>query len=331
MPPLVSIIIPCFNCKQFIADTIESALRQTYPVVEVIVIDDGSTDGSDDVIATLSDQIVSRRIPNQGACVARNIGLRIAQGQYIQYLDADDLLHHTKLDQQMDAILRSDADTVFCDGSIIPKGDLMEKLYRRPFRMGDDPVEFMCSGILQTSAPIHRKIDLDRIGGWDESLPCAQDLDLHLRLACDGMTFEHLPETLYIVRRVAGSISSNYVEVMEQIGGIFQKAKIKLEAEGTLTDRRSRALAGRLATTARHLLAINHNDLAKKYFVQAKTIHPDGGLDLAYNRKSRALRKVIGSVWTERFVSLRRLLLFDHRTVKYLSRSQGSTHHRLRV
>ncbi|MBK8909688.1 MAG: glycosyltransferase [Rhodospirillales bacterium] len=90
--PLVSIIIPCWNAEAFVGEAIDSALAQTYRNAEVIVIDDGSTDGSLEVIKSYGDRIRWETGPNRGAPAARNRGLALAAGAYVLFLDADDLL-----------------------------------------------------------------------------------------------------------------------------------------------------------------------------------------------------------------------------------------------
>ena len=92
MQPLVSILIPCYNAERWVGQAIESALAQTWPNKEVIVVDDGSTDGSLEVIKSFGDRIKWETGPNRGGNVARNRLLELSHGEWIQYLDADDYL-----------------------------------------------------------------------------------------------------------------------------------------------------------------------------------------------------------------------------------------------
>jgi len=104
MTPLVSILIPAYNAQRWIADTIQSALAQTWPRKEIIVVDDGSTDQTLSVARRFASRTVSVVAqPNQGASAARNKALELCQGDYIQWLDADDLLSPDKIVRQMDA------------------------------------------------------------------------------------------------------------------------------------------------------------------------------------------------------------------------------------
>ncbi len=105
MPPLVSILIPAHNCEKWIAETVRSALSQTWPTKEIIIVDDGSTDATLSIakqFESASVQVISQE--NRGASAARNMAYRHAQGSFIQWLDADDLLDRHKISQQMRAV-----------------------------------------------------------------------------------------------------------------------------------------------------------------------------------------------------------------------------------
>src|SRR5437868_11251554 len=97
---LVSILIPCYNAERWVAQAIESALSQTWPEKEVIVVDDGSTDGSLDVIKRFGHLIQWETGPNRGANPTRNRLLELAEGDWLQYLDADDYLMPRKIERQ---------------------------------------------------------------------------------------------------------------------------------------------------------------------------------------------------------------------------------------
>src|SRR5579875_322194 len=102
MHPLISIIIPLYNAEKYIIETIDSALQQSYKNIEIIIIDDGSTDSSFNVAETYkSDNIIVVKQENKGASAARNHGLKLAKGEYIQFLDADDILDVNKIEYQI--------------------------------------------------------------------------------------------------------------------------------------------------------------------------------------------------------------------------------------
>ena len=92
LPGLVSIVIPCYNAERFLAEALESAFLQSYPSTEIIVVDDGSTDRTADLIRAYGDSVLADFGSHGGASAARNRGTALARGEFIQYLDADDLL-----------------------------------------------------------------------------------------------------------------------------------------------------------------------------------------------------------------------------------------------
>src|SRR5689334_13854684 len=112
--PLISILIPCHNAEQWVSQSISSALAQTWLNKEVIVVDDGSTDRSLEIIRSFGDAIRVEAGPNRGANPARNRLLELAQGQWLQYLDADDYLLETKVADQLTAIHgEADIDVIY--------------------------------------------------------------------------------------------------------------------------------------------------------------------------------------------------------------------------
>src|SRR2546428_1968701 len=101
MEPLVSVIIPCFNASEWIREALNSVVAQNYDNLEIIAIDDGSTDDSGDIIRDEFGFVRLVRTPNRGVSRARNLGTRLSSGQFCQYLDADDVLAADKIRKQM--------------------------------------------------------------------------------------------------------------------------------------------------------------------------------------------------------------------------------------
>ncbi len=300
--PVISIIIPCYNGERLVAEAIESALGQTYPQTEVIVIDDGSTDRSLDVIKSFGDRIRHETGPNRGACAARNRGIELAQGEVIQFLDADDVLFPHKIERQLPPLLESRNRLVFCDG--YRQGESGEKLSAHVrHQPTSDPVTFMLKDGLPTPGPLHWKKNLVRVGGFREDLPCSQERDLHLRLAAAGIEFVRVPEALYLIRRQQGSISADGMRVVRQHLGIVEPVFNELSQRGEMTPARALQFAGLLAGDARKLWSHGEYDLARRYTAAAHGMHPSGGIDIAYSRPTRLIRRVLGMGLTEKLVS----------------------------
>ncbi len=152
---LVSIIIPCFNAEEYIRETIESCLNQSHGQVEVIVVDDGSKDGSLDVLSEFGKAIRWERQENAGACVARNRGFALARGDWIQFLDADDLLDEKKLERQLPFAQQNLETLTYTDGRYLGNGQAHPHHARTD--TSDDALIFMLRGGLPTPAPLHRR------------------------------------------------------------------------------------------------------------------------------------------------------------------------------
>jgi glycosyltransferase involved in cell wall biosynthesis len=296
--PLVSVVIPCYNARHWVSDAIQSALTQTYPRVEVIVVDDGSSDGTTDVLRSFGKQIRWETGPNSGASAARNRGLRRAAGEWIQFLDADDLLHPEKLTLQMPLVVANDRSIVYCDRQTHALGNPQESRVDSPTLLAD-PIVFALSKIVSLPAPVISRVFLQEIGGFRESLPCVQDYDLFLRLACAGATFRHLPEVLVTVRRVPNSVSSDIARLFDNWLDVYWTAYNLLDRAGELTDDRSEAFAARLVNDARWCLRLGLKQRAFERFAAAERMHATGGLKRGYGRAALVMRAVLGPVFTE--------------------------------
>jgi glycosyltransferase involved in cell wall biosynthesis len=200
---LVSIIIPCFNNGQFIAEAIDSALAQSYPACETVVIDDGSTDSSLGIIKSYGSRIRWRSKANGGASAARNDGLELARGEYIQFLDGDDLLVPDAVARRLEA-MSADCDAVFGDmRSIDEHGEFDGILLRHesPSWPPADLPAYIVMNNIRTPEPIHRRGNVYRAGGFDEALPRSQEPDFHLRMHFLGHRFRHIPAYVALRRQ----------------------------------------------------------------------------------------------------------------------------------
>jgi glycosyltransferase involved in cell wall biosynthesis len=200
MKPLVSVIIPCYNAEPYVAEAIASALNQTYPNVEVIVVDDGSGDGSVEVIRSFGDRVRLEQIDHRGACAARNRGLNLSQGEFIQFLDADDVLLPHKLELQVPVLRSGQADLVFCNGYLF--GDdrpprPIKKLLALPSPLGVNSFLYCLSNGFGTEGPLHRRQCLEQVGGFREGLQGGQESELHIRLGMSGIKLYKLDDFLF--------------------------------------------------------------------------------------------------------------------------------------
>lgn len=305
--PVVSIVIPCFNAERTIADAIQSALCQTYPRTEVIVVDDGSTDGSLEIIRSFGNVVRWLSGPNRGACAARNRGIAASRGAMIQFLDADDILLSEKIQRQVDAALVGQQQICYCDGEVL--GDCAGAPYQsfRAECSGIDPVVFVLRNQLPTPAPLHLRTMLERVRGFNEQLPCSQERDLHLRLAAHGATFLHVPETLYLVRRMPNGISSDPLRVLDQHKYVFGSVYDYLKETDSLTDEHAEAFAGARLIDGVQYLRLGRRDKAQACFRDAYLMHHTGGRNVLFRtRLGRAVHKVCGPMNAYRVAQARK-------------------------
>ena len=189
----VTIGIPCFNAARWIAASVESALAQTWPEKEVIVVDDGSTDGSTGILEKFGAAIRLVRTDHRGGNHARNEALRHATGEWLQFLDADDYLEPEKLARQFaEADGGAAADVIYSPTWMEDtRTGHRERGVLDPTR--DLYVQWITWQLPQTGGCLWRRSALDSLGGWKESQPCCQEHELYLRALQAGLRFVFAP------------------------------------------------------------------------------------------------------------------------------------------
>jgi glycosyltransferase involved in cell wall biosynthesis len=208
---LVSVVIPTYNYARFVGEAVESALGQTYPSVEVIVVDDGSTDETQDVLRKFGKAIINVRKANQGLSAARNTGIAHAHGAFIAFLDSDDIWLPEKLTRQL--ALFDGAPTVGlvgCNGFLIRQnGEIFDTLRYEPAIARPKLLRKLLMGncISGGSNACIRRECLEKVGGFDESLRSAEDWDMWLRIV-SHYDVRFASEPLVKVRITENSMSS---------------------------------------------------------------------------------------------------------------------------
>lgn len=261
---LVSIIIPCFNAERWIAEAIDSALKQTYPQVEVIVIDDGSTDGSLDIIKRYENKIRWESKENQGGNYARNRGFSLSTGSYIQYLDADDYLLPQKIEKQTACLLESGADAIYGDWRHQQHLDdgtsVLEGIKTSGYK--EDVLEALLSGWwVSPACLLFTRTAVEKAGGWDEQLQAGQDRDFFTAVAMSGAVVVYQPECDSIYRRygnvtVSTQSKGRYLSNHQRI---LEKNEQQLSNNGKLTEKYQKALAQSYFILARACLETDWN------------------------------------------------------------------------
>jgi glycosyltransferase involved in cell wall biosynthesis len=218
--PLVSVIIPAYNAEHFITRTLESVLNQTYQNIEVLVVDDGSSDRTPEIVhhfAEIDARIILFQQSNAGVAAARNLAIQHAKGEFIAPLDADDIWYPGNLEKQIKCILSSDLDVgvVYSWSLDVDENDSPIDGYHTARVEGDVFSTLLCHNFIgNASATLIRKICLDQVGGYNSyfkelnSQGC-EDWDLYLRLA-EKYHFRVVPEFLVGYRKISDSMSRDY-------------------------------------------------------------------------------------------------------------------------
>ena len=183
---LVSVIIPSFNRLQTLKRAIDSVLVQSYSNIELIVVDDGSSDGTSAWLAQLAPQKIAVRYieqTNHGVSHARNRGIDIADGQWIALLDSDDYWHKDKLEKQMQSLaLHAPCRVCHCDELWIRDGKRINQKHRHRKHGGDIFEQCLALCAMSPSAVVIHKGVFTQHGMFDETLPACEDYDLWLRI-----------------------------------------------------------------------------------------------------------------------------------------------------
>lgn len=217
--PLVSIIIPTFNRAHLIGETLDSVLAQTYTHWECIVVDDGSTDATAELLADYCKKDVRfqyhHRPTNRrkGANACRNYGFELSKGNYINWLDSDDLLSKNKLENQLDEV-KDDIDIITCKWSV-KQGDILIDKKNETYKNYHNGINLLNDfGKYDTYFPIHAYLIKRQLilisGNWDERLRINQDGELIARLLnkCEKIAFSKNSFVVYFKNESEVSVSS---------------------------------------------------------------------------------------------------------------------------
>jgi glycosyltransferase involved in cell wall biosynthesis len=252
--PEVSVVIPSYNCSEFLPEAVDSVFNQSLQDLELIVVDDGSTDNTRDVVRKFSSDTRLRYVyqENRGLPGARNRGVAEAHGSFVAVLDGDDTLEKNALELMHSSIKASNATWCVIDitkfwgrqaehqQSRIPADELMTAILRE---------DFIRRGMF------FRRDALLRVGMWDEKMKNREDWDLNIRLIQRDEPFVYLPLPLYRYRWRSGSITTGNVHRVLQYTELLLKKHHKVLADGGNSE-------------AAILYAQNMWSLARRYFYE---------------------------------------------------------------
>jgi glycosyltransferase involved in cell wall biosynthesis len=197
---LVTVVIPCYNYAHYLGEAIESALAQTHQPLEVIVVDDGSTDRTQEVAQSYPVRLITQR--NQGLSASTNNGVRAGRGEYFLRLDADDVLYPTFVEETLAVMEHNpNAALVHADGEFF--GDTIGRVPFVPF-----DAEALAKGAMTTCCALFRRTAWDAVGGLDEDMVLCEDWDLWLTFAEKGMTGVMVRKMLWGYRQHGTSMAN---------------------------------------------------------------------------------------------------------------------------
>lgn len=258
--PQVSVIIPTYNGSRFICQTVESVFRQSYPDYEVIVVDDGSSDQTGEVLEPYLDRIRYYHQPNQGVAAARNFGLEVARGNYINFLDHDDWLLPQKLALQVDIFEKQPSVGMVHSGwrrvnqwgeSLTdiepwhesPKLDLLEWLQRMPILL---------------SAMLLRREWVEEAGGFDTGFKQACDVDLIQHLALIGCQTAWVHQVTTCYRQHSKNDSLNTLVQAKESWEVRQKFFARTDLPSQVREQKNQYLYHTLVWIAWRLYYTHH-------------------------------------------------------------------------
>jgi glycosyltransferase involved in cell wall biosynthesis len=237
MPPLVSILIPVFNGEPWIAGTIKSALEQTWPSKEIIVVDDGSTDNTLSVARQFASETVSIVTQeNQGASAARNKALELCQGDYIQWLDADDLLAPNKVAKQMEVAEECQSKRILFSSAWAAFIYRVSKAQFSPTSLWCDlsPSEWLLRKMgqnlhMQTATWLVSRELTEAAGPWDTRLSLDDDGEYFSRVVLASEAIRFVPEAKVFYRKAGFDSLSSIDQSDKKLESQFLSMRLHIE------------------------------------------------------------------------------------------------------
>ena len=249
----VSVVIPLYNSVSFIEETLQSVLNQSYPNIEIMVIDDHSTDDSfNKALEFQTENIIVKLNKGKGACAARNYGFELSTGDYIQFLDADDILSSDKIERQVKALNGASDKLAVCntyhfahkleegvctDQHFVFSTNKPEELFINLWGGND-----LQMNLIQTSAWLTPRDLIEKVGLWDESLAKDQDGEFFARVGLQSSGIVYVPE-----------IKNYYRKHLSGKNIASQKNEVHLKSILKATDLK-----------AKYLFAITESDSSKR-------------------------------------------------------------------
>ncbi len=291
---LVSVIIPAYNQEHFIEEAVQSALMQTYANVEVIVIDDGSSDDTREKIAALTDtRIRYYWQQNKGLSAARNTGIRLARGEFLTFLDSDDRFLPEKI-ARLCRVMIDNPHLGFTAGQAI----LIDENGRRIPRKFESvlparPQDLLLGNPFHVGSVLLRKDWQEKTGFFDENLRSYEDWDYWLRLSLAGCPMEVISEPVSEYRFHTAQMTRNGQQMTAATMAVLEKTFARFDLPTEWAQMKASAYANAyLRAAAHHYLALDFSS-AREHLIKAIDLNPD----LARNGAAALAAKIAG--WSD--------------------------------
>lgn len=304
---LVSVIIPTYNRSLLLQEAIKSVLQQTYRPIECIVVDDGSIDGTKEMVESFINNqdahftLIYTFHVNAGSQVARNTGTKVAIGQYIQYLDSDDILYPDKLSKQVSFLKdHKDCDGVFGDWEA---GMPNEKNVVTACKGEDMIAQMLVGRCIANFSFLMRRSIIEKIGEWDINIKRNQEIDFHLTGLIKGGQFHHQPLVCGLWRTHNSKRIGSTTGLAELLK-FFNKWEINLKRENKMNETLGYKLGNLLLWHIYNSKNNNQKDLLA-FLKKAISFNP-ALLGFNESRKIKILSKIVGKhmafkIWSAGF------------------------------
>ncbi len=228
--PVVTVVVPCYNAEAFLTETLESVCAQTYERLQILVVDDGSTDQTAaiaEAFAVRDERITILSKPNGGLSSARNFGIDHARGKYVSFVDGDDLWHPTKIEKHVAHLEKDEAIGVSYSATqfINTNGGNLHRRFPKTKNLSD--YDLFCRNPITTGSTAVFRREVFEFHRFDEGLFGYEDVDCWLRIAFappGKWRFEGIPELLTLYRVHTQSLSNKYDQQHESAQRAWKKS-----------------------------------------------------------------------------------------------------------
>ncbi|GEM_PF-6476763 len=279
MNPVITVIIPCYNSERFLRQTLDSVLQQTYTDWEIIAINDGSDDGTQDILAEYGErypeQIRFYVTENRGVSAARNLGTTHARGIYLQYLDSDDLLLPESLGRKVAVLEETGADVAYCNWQRLHVDVEGEMVCRSIEDVSPDVEAAISAGFwCPPVCLLYSRKNHDNIGGWKTHLKTCEDSRYMMDMAFSRAKFVHIPEVLAQYREYPESFSKRDRTAFTKDHFLnLSEIEDHWREHGTLTKVRKRAILKAYFWEATYFYDVER-DFFEKIYARIKRLEP---------------------------------------------------------